>query len=60
VKRPLERILVAVANIQSGSEKKANKRIANHLVEDWSVEQVSVSTAIERGSVGFEPSGNDH
>jgi hypothetical protein len=24
------------------------------MVEDWSVEKVSASTAIERGSVGFE------
>lgn len=27
------------------------------LVEDWSVEQVSASTAIERSSVGFESTG---
>lgn len=25
-----------------------------YMVEDWSVEKVSASTAIERGSVGFE------
>lgn len=28
------------------------------MVEDWSVEQVSASTAIERGSVGFESTDN--
>jgi hypothetical protein len=30
------------------------------LVEDWSVEQVSATTAIERGSVGFEPKWQCH
>ena len=28
------------------------------MVEDWSVEQVSVATAIEYGSVGFESTDN--
>jgi len=29
-----------------------------YMVEDWSVEKVSASTAIERGSVGFESTDN--
>lgn len=70
VECPLERILVAVANNQSDKERKKEKKRKTpqnlrilrlsrlFLVEDWSVEQVSASTAIERGSVGFESTDN--
>jgi hypothetical protein len=34
------------------------KKLSIYMVEDWSVEQVSASTAIERGLVGFESTDN--
>lgn len=72
VEHPLERILVAVANNQSEREGGVRKNLSTSqlptkaeelafilsMVEDWSVEKVSASTAIERGSVGFESTDN--
>lgn len=45
---------------EKGKRVRAYVQKANfsHMVEDWSVEQVSASTAIERGSVGFESTDN--